>query len=495
MRSELVYKILLENSPDAVYCLSGTIFEYVNPMGAILFGYVHPSELIGKDAMSFVHPDYRQIVLERTIARQRGDSPPTRYEVKMLKKDGTAIDVEFHISIAVIEGKRITITYARNIEERVRYRSNLKALYRHINELAQADTIEAIIDTTLDAMSQALEFEFSSILQVVEDRLVMHTKNPEYQGLVLSLDGRGLTVQAVNTQSTILVEDTRKEPNYLIGCQTSLSELDVPVIINDKTVAVLNVEQNTVNAFNEDHKTLLETLSGHVSTAFFRLEKEKQLEEMAHSHIKDLIRNYQRISTMVRHDLRAPLQAVYNAAEILRVDPNQSEMRVLLKNQIHYIESILEDWKQQTINGKIERKMENIFQLVHVAVKAAITSDLVDVKIVADEGLMYNVDYNRMLRALSNIIKNSVDAMPEGGILTISAFEDGEKLVLRITDTGVGIPEENMDLIYDPFFTTKLKGMGLGLSFVRQVVEAHNGTMTMASKVGAGTTTTIYISI
>ncbi|MCJ7731924.1 GAF domain-containing protein, partial [Candidatus Bathyarchaeota archaeon] len=246
-------------------------------MGAKLLGYADPSELIGKDAMSFVHPDYRQIVLERTIARQRGDSPPPRYEVKLLKKDGTAIDVEFHVSIAVIDGKRFTITYARNIEERVRYRSNLKALYRHINELAQADTVEAIIDTTLDAMSQALEFEFSSILQVVEDRLVLYTKNPEYQGLVLSLDGRGLTVQAANTQSTILVEDTRKEPNYLMGSQTSLSELDVPVIVDDKTVAVLNVEQNTVNAFNENHKILLETLASHVSAAFYRLENEKQL--------------------------------------------------------------------------------------------------------------------------------------------------------------------------------------------------------------------------
>ena len=62
-----------------------------------------------------------------------------------------------------------------------------------------------------------------------------------------------------------------------------------------------------------------------------------------------------------------------------------------------------------------------------------------------------------------------------------------------IEDTGIGIPEYNMNLIYDPFFTTKPKGMGLGLSFVRQVVEAHQGILEITSKPGEGTTVTIKI--
>ena len=487
------YIVLLENSPDAVYSLKGLKFAYVNPTGAKLLGFDSPSELIGKNAMDTVHPDYRQIVQERSLARQRGETPPTRYEVKLLKKDGTIIDVEFHISTVKLENETLTITYARNIEDRVKYRSSLKALHKHIKELTKANTVEKVINTTLEAMNEALEFEFSSILQVVDDKLVMHTKKKDYQGYSLPLNGKGLTVQAANTQITILVKDTRKEPNYLMGSQSSLSELDVPVIVEGKTIAVLNVEQDRVEAFREDHQTLLETLANHVSAAIHRIQKEKQLEEISQTHIKDLVKNYQRISTMVRHDLRAPLLAIFNASEILSVEPNNTKMREVIRNQGKYVESILEDWNNQTLNGEISCKYENIHQLVQVALRTAIDTEDIQVEVNIDERLEYNLDYNRILRAITNILKNSVEAMPEGGLISINASKEDEQLKLIIKDTGIGIIEKDMNLIYDPFFTTKPKGMGLGLSFVRQVVEAHQGTIEISSSAGEGTKVTIKI--
>ena len=493
IRDETIYEILLENSPDAVYCLNGVLFKYVNQMGAKMLGYDDPKELLGKNAMDTVHPDYRQLVIERNRARQKGDNPPTRYESKLLKKDGESIDVEFNISSIMIDGKRLTITYARNIEERVRHRRNLDALHENINRLNKANDEKTIIDTTLDAMNQALEFEFASILMVQSDKLVIITKNPEINGRGIPLDGKGLTVRAAKTQSTVLVEDTRLDPDYLMGSQSSLSELDVPVIVDGNTVAVLNVEQNIVNAFNEDHKTLLETLASHVSTAFMRLDKEKELETLSEKHIKDLVKNYQRISTMVRHDLRSPLQTINNAVEILLMNPNNSKMRDILKSQIKYIESILKDWENQTINGAITRKEEIVESLVQAALISAIVPDSVKVNLDIEKSTSFNLDYNRMLRALSNIIKNSLDAMPTGGKLTISAHVEDDKLVLQIIDTGIGLPKENMDLLYDPFFTTKDKGMGLGLSLVRQVVETHNGVMSLESEAGKGTSITIQI--
>ena len=487
------YIVLLENSPDAVYSLKGLKFIYINPKGARLLGFDSPNELIGKNAMDTVHPDYRQLVTDRSLARQRGESVQPRYEVKLVKKDGTIIDVEFHISTVKLENETLTITYARNIEDRIKYRTSLQALHKHINELTKADTIEEVIDTTLEAMNEALDFEFASILKVVDNKLVIHTNKKEYQGFTLPLNGKGLTVLAANTQKTVLVKDTRKDPNYSMGSQTSLSELDVPVIVEGKTVAVLNVEQDRTDAFNEDHKTLLETLASHVSTAMYRLQKEKQLEEMSQNHIKDLVKNYQRISTMVRHDLRAPLQAIFNASEILNVEPNNTKMRELIRNQGKYIETILDDWNNQTLNGEINPKEENIEQLVQVAVKTIEDPQKIDIEIEIDENLEYELDYNRMLRAIANILKNSVEAMPDGGTINIQASIEEDQLRLIIEDTGRGIHEKDMDLIYDPFFTTKPKGMGLGLSFVRQVVEAHQGTVEITSKQDKGTTVTIKI--
>ena len=487
------YIILLENSPDAIYSLKRLKFTYVNPTGARLLGFDNPSELLGKNGMDMVHPEYRQLVQDRSLARQRGEKTPSRYEVKLLKRDGAVIDVEFHISTVKFDDETLTITYARDIEDRIKYRTNLKALHKHINELTKADTIKKIINTTLEAMNEALDFEFSSILKVEEDKLIIHTNKKGYQKDSLPLNGKGLTVLATKTQKTILVKDTRRDPNYLMGTLTSLSELDVPVIVEGKTVAVLNVEQDRVDAFNEDHMTLLETLASHVSTAIYRLQKEKQLEEINQMHIKDLVKNYQRISSMVRHDLRSPLQAIFNASEILNVEPNNKKMRELIRNQGKYIESILNDWNNQTLNGEVSLKEENIDQLVQVAVKSVITSENIDISIDIDEDLEFYLDYNRILRAITNILKNSVEAMPDGGNLQVKASIEEEKLRLMIEDTGIGIPENNMNLIYDPFFTTKPKGMGLGLSFVRQVVEAHQGILEITTKSGEGTTVTIKI--
>ena len=122
-----------------------------------------------------------------------------------------------------------------------------------------------------------------------------------------------------------------------MGSPTSLSELDVPVVVQGKSFAVLNVDQDKVDAFNEDYQTLLETLANHVGTAIYRLQKEKELEEISKKHIKDLIKNYQRISIMVRHDLRAPLQAIFNASEILSVEPNNTKMRDLVRKEVNQI--------------------------------------------------------------------------------------------------------------------------------------------------------------
>ena len=493
MYRDQIYKVLLDNSQDAVFGLKDLIFTYVNPTAARLLGYDSPDDLIGRDSVEFVHPDYKQLIRERSEARQMGLDPPPKYEVKLLKRDGTTVDVELHVALAEVDGEQLTVTYARNIEERIRHRKNLEALHRHITELSYAETGEDIINTTLEAMSQALEFEFSSILKLEDDKLVMYTNKPGYIGYSIPMDGKGLTVQAAKTQETILVDDTREDPNYLKGSIDSLSELDVPVIVGGNTVAVLNVENNRVAAFNEDHKTLLETLASHVGTAFYRLEKEKQLEEMAQKHIKDLINNYQRISSLVRHDLRSPLQAIYNAAEILRVEPDNDKMRELIRSQSKYIESILNDWDRQTLNGSIERKEENLSQLIQVAVRGVVTQENIDVRLDVDENLRYSLDYNRMIRALSNILRNSLDAMPNGGTISVKASCEGEDLLIEIIDTGVGISEEDMNLIYDPFFTTKPKGMGLGLAFVRQVIENHEGRIKITSKLGEGTKVSIWI--
>jgi signal transduction histidine kinase len=97
-----------------------------------------------------------------------------------------------------------------------------------------------------------------------------------------------------------------------------------------------------------------------------------------------------------------------------------------------------------------------------------------------------NMDGDKMKQALLNLIKNAGEAMPRGGKLSFAAVKAGNSVVIEITDTGEGIPVD-IDA-FQPFVTTKKEGTGIGLAVVRQIVIAHNGTISYHSKVGEGTT-------
>lgn len=105
------------------------------------------------------------------------------------------------------------------------------------------------------------------------------------------------------------------------------------------------------------------------------------------------------------------------------------------------------------------------------------------------------VDPDLIRRVLTNLVTNAVQAMPKGGKLSIRAEEKDKDVLVSVEDTGVGISEENIGKIFQPLFTTKAKGQGLGLAVCKRLVEAHGGSITVESQVGRGSTFTIRIPI
>lgn len=103
----------------------------------------------------------------------------------------------------------------------------------------------------------------------------------------------------------------------------------------------------------------------------------------------------------------------------------------------------------------------------------------------------FPLDGDRLLQALLNLLLNAIQAMPDGGALTVSAQAARDRLELRVADTGRGIPREDLDRVFDPYFTTKNQGTGLGLALVRTIVEAHGGRVRVASEAGRGTEVTL----
>jgi signal transduction histidine kinase len=104
-------------------------------------------------------------------------------------------------------------------------------------------------------------------------------------------------------------------------------------------------------------------------------------------------------------------------------------------------------------------------------------------------------DPQQVVQVLGNLVTNACQAMSSGGKLTVSAAVQGDMIIIALRDTGSGIPPENMDKLFEPLFTTKTKGIGLGLAVSKKLAEANDGRIEVKSEVGKGSTFTVYLPV
>jgi len=105
------------------------------------------------------------------------------------------------------------------------------------------------------------------------------------------------------------------------------------------------------------------------------------------------------------------------------------------------------------------------------------------------------IDGTQMQQVLVNLVKNAMQAMTRDGLLTLQTGESPDSVWVSVSDTGGGIPEEQISRIFEPFYTTKKKGTGLGLMIVQRIVRAHEGRIELESNVGKGTTFRIWLPL
>jgi signal transduction histidine kinase len=209
----------------------------------------------------------------------------------------------------------------------------------------------------------------------------------------------------------------------------------------------------------------------------------------------------EQVAAMVSHDLRNPLTGIANAAYYLRMKigsnlgPKATEMLDLIDRDIEYSNKIVNDLLEYSRAIKLDLSkstpksiLKEVLTLVNIPASVQVldfTEDTPKIK----------VDIDKMKRAFVNIIKNSFDAMPEGGNLTIKSKKASDNVEISFTDTGAGIPKETLERLFTPLFTTKARGMGFGLAICKRIIEAHGGKISVESNVGKGTTFTFTIPI
>lgn len=206
-------------------------------------------------------------------------------------------------------------------------------------------------------------------------------------------------------------------------------------------------------------------------------------------------------AVMVGHDLRNPLQTIVVTTYLVKakIDRLSAQERMNLENQ-----GILEDLntidKQSNYMNKIVSDLQDYARplspeimdidlhlfIKHVLAEVRIPED-VEVQTKIEDELTWNADPTMMERVLTNLVTNAVQAMPNGGKLIITSASSKEDTTLNITDTGEGIHPDHISKIFDPLFTTKSKGMGMGLVVSKRLVESQGGSLNISSVVGKGT--------
>jgi len=201
----------------------------------------------------------------------------------------------------------------------------------------------------------------------------------------------------------------------------------------------------------------------------------------------------------VAHELRNPLGVMSNAVYYLRMVQDEGEIASeeyldILSQEVQNAEKIITDLLDFARIKSPSRGPVSVREIIDEAVTRSESSNgmAVDVQ-VPDQGPILFVDPKQMVQVVRNLITNARQAMPDGGRITIRARAEDAMVTISVSDTGTGMSKETLARLFEPLFTTKAKGIGLGLAISKHLVESNGGSISVWSEEGKGSTFTMMM--
>lgn len=272
-------------------------------------------------------------------------------------------------------------------------------------------------------------------------------------------------------------------------------------------------------------RTLLKPLS-NLNTAIGKMEKGELLQEVpktSDDELGDVIAGFNQMSTAlstanarreqmtadIAHELRSPLTVINGYLEALQdgvLEPTTERIEII-QQEVSQLNRLVSDLRTLALadSGQLEIikdkvDLETLFNHLRNAYELIVASKNLKLTFKNKPELTYiYADEGRILQVLSNLINNAVRHTNEGGEIFVDAFRNDDGITIEVRDTGEGIPEEDLELVFERFYRadpsrqTTSSQSGLGLSIVRAIVEAHGGIVSVKSEVGKGSTFIILL--
>ncbi|MDH5390988.1 MAG: PAS domain S-box protein, partial [Candidatus Bathyarchaeota archaeon] len=290
-------------------------------------------------------------------------------------------------------------------------------------------------------------------------------------------------------------DTVRKRKN---GSLVPVSISAAPITVEGKLVGIVGLYKDITERKQMEKK--LEEYSQHLEELVEK--RTRQLKEAEEQLIKsERLAAIGQVAAMVGHDLRNPLTSIKGATYYLKkklglkMDEKAMEMLELVEKDVEHSNEIITDLMEYSKEIRLELTETTPKSIVRDALSLIEVSENIQILDLTQSAPKIEIDAAKTKRVFGNLIKNAIDAMPIGGKLAITSKESNANMEITFADTGIGMTKEIMEKIWTPFFTTKAKGMGLGLAICKRIIEAHGGSISVESTVGKGTTFTVTIPI
>ena len=523
-QSEAKYRNLFNNSEVGMFRtgLDGSEILEFNKKYLEILGYTS-DEVKGQPSVNVWADKHER---ERMVRLVKEHGHLTDFEVVVLTKQGepkTCL-ASYHLypDLGILEGS------IQDITERSQTQTLQKAVYQIASAAETTRSLDELYPQIHRIISSVMPAEnfYITLFDEAENLLRFpYFKDAADEPLVAGLQpGKGLTAYVLRTGKSLLCtqavhdELERQGEVKLLGVASAIW-LGVPLTVEGKTIGVMVVQHYTdPNAYGEREQHMLEYVSTQVAIAIDRKRAEQKvkeyserLEEMVEERTCELRKAQEKLLLQeklavlgqlaggVGHELRNPLGVINTSIYYLKmVQPDASEKvrqhLAMIEHEVQNADKIISDLLDFARVISSDRQLVSVSELVKHTLERYPLPGMVKgtLDIPVDLPLVF-ADPRQLEQVLGNLTVNACQAMQEGGQLIISAIKIKEQIAITVKDTGTGITPENLLKIFEPLFTTKVKGIGLGLPVSKKLVEANGGRIEVNSQVGLGSTFTVYL--
>jgi len=306
-------------------------------------------------------------------------------------------------------------------------------------------------------------------------------------------------------------EDNIYPDSYITNLLDNDDLTFIPMVMNDKPIGVLIVDNYITNQYVDKEKLkLIQLYANRAASAIHKAQLHAKLNEeikKTKTTNNDLMEANNKllqfekmaaigeVTSEIAHEIRNPLVSIGGFANILSNRLSKDDENYELINVIVTETQRLENILNNVLNYARINNYEPVHRPICDSIKEAIKlleyqkveKNLDIILITEDFKIAITYDYEKFIQVFFNLIKNAMQASQNGDKIEIIVKKIEKNIVIRIKDHGTGIKEKNLDSIFNPFFTTKSNGIGLGLSIVKQIINNHNGDIFFITEENKGT--------